>query len=185
MGTVAAPRRIVVVGAGMVGHRFVESLLSRPDAGVAVTLLGDEGRHPYDRVGLTGFFAGRTPAELTLSRDAFDDARIEVPEQGDDRHPESDDGPDLVLEQVWIRGGGDHIDREALDTGRSHDAHLVLDQRWRFAYHSQRAEPAGAADGRHQLGAGGAAHCGRQDGHGAAEHPRCDGATRQRSAPRA
>ena len=77
-GHPAAPQRIVVAGAGMVGHRFVESLLSRDDVDVQVTLLGEEGRHPYDRVGLTSFFSGRTPDELTLARDVFDDPRVDV-----------------------------------------------------------------------------------------------------------
>ncbi|GEP49053.1 putative nitrite reductase [Microbacterium saccharophilum] len=58
--------RIVVVGAGMVAHRFLESLLTRTDADLDVTLIGEEGRHPYDRVGLTGFFGGRGDDELTL-----------------------------------------------------------------------------------------------------------------------
>ena len=64
--------RIVVAGAGMVGHRFVESLLSRDDARVHVTLVGEEDRHPYDRVGLTGFFDGRSVADLTLDRAVVD-----------------------------------------------------------------------------------------------------------------
>ncbi|WP_205829450.1 nitrite reductase large subunit NirB [Microbacterium sp. MEC084] len=70
------PRRIVVVGAGMVAHRFVESLLSRTDADVRVTLIGDEGRHPYDRVGLTGFFSGAGADDLTLDRGVLDDERL-------------------------------------------------------------------------------------------------------------
>ena len=64
--------RIVVAGAGMVGHRFVESLLSRDDARAHVTLVGEEDRHPYDRVGLTGFFDGRSVADLTLDRTVVD-----------------------------------------------------------------------------------------------------------------
>ena len=52
-------RHVVVVGAGMVAHRFVESLRSRdPDGLWRVTVIGEEDRHPYDRVGLTSFFAG-------------------------------------------------------------------------------------------------------------------------------
>ncbi|MBW8764451.1 MAG: nitrite reductase large subunit [Microbacterium sp.] len=67
---------IVVVGAGMVAHRFVESLLSRTDAAVRVHVFGDEGRGPYDRVGLTGFFSGATGDDLTLDRSVFDDERV-------------------------------------------------------------------------------------------------------------
>ncbi|MEL5990324.1 nitrite reductase large subunit NirB [Microbacterium phosphatis] len=81
-----SPRRIVVVGAGMVAHRFVESLLSRTDESaegdaapsprLSVTLLGEEGRMPYDRVGLTGFFAGSSADELTLERTPVGDERV-------------------------------------------------------------------------------------------------------------
>ncbi|MEN8600644.1 nitrite reductase large subunit NirB [Microbacterium rhizosphaerae] len=68
--------RIVVVGAGMVAHRFVESLLSRAGEGWRVTMIGEEDRDPYDRVGLTAFFAGAGPEDLTLDRGLFDDERV-------------------------------------------------------------------------------------------------------------
>ncbi|GGD78249.1 nitrite reductase large subunit [Microbacterium murale] len=71
-----AATRVVVVGAGMVAHRFVESVLSNTEGAVLITVIGDEGRHPYDRVGLTGYFSGSTPAELTLDRAVFDDERV-------------------------------------------------------------------------------------------------------------
>ncbi|SNS93933.1 nitrite reductase (NADH) large subunit [Micrococcales bacterium KH10] len=47
---ITTTNEILVVGAGMVAHRFVESLLSRADDSVHITVLGDEGRAPYDRV---------------------------------------------------------------------------------------------------------------------------------------
>ena len=49
-------RNVVVVGHGMVGHRFVEALRSR-DAGGGwrVTVLAEEADAAYDRVGLTGY----------------------------------------------------------------------------------------------------------------------------------
>lgn len=72
----ALPHEIVVVGAGMVAHRFVESLLSRGGVPVRVTVVGDEDRAPYDRVGLTGFFSGATPEDLTLDASVFDDDRV-------------------------------------------------------------------------------------------------------------
>ena len=58
---------VVVVGGGMVAHRFVEALRSR-DTGSAfsVTVLAEEARAPYDRVGLSAFFSGSTPEELAL-----------------------------------------------------------------------------------------------------------------------
>ena len=67
---------VVVVGAGMVAHRFVESLLSRAGDQWRVTLIGEEGRHPYDRVGLTGFFGGASPDDLTLERSVLEDERV-------------------------------------------------------------------------------------------------------------
>ncbi|HET6732740.1 nitrite reductase large subunit NirB [Mycobacterium sp.] len=49
-------RNVVVVGHGMVGHRFVEALRSRdPDGGWRVTVLAEEADAAYDRVGLTGY----------------------------------------------------------------------------------------------------------------------------------
>lgn len=74
----AVPHEILVVGAGMVAHRFVESLLSRGGTPVRVTVVGDEDRAPYDRVGLTSFFSGATPEDLTLDRSVFDDDRVQL-----------------------------------------------------------------------------------------------------------
>jgi nitrite reductase (NADH) large subunit len=49
-------RNVVVVGHGMVGHRFVEALRSRDSAGGwRVTVLAEEADAAYDRVGLTGY----------------------------------------------------------------------------------------------------------------------------------
>ncbi len=67
---------IVVVGAGMVAHRFVESLLARADETWQVTVIGEEDRHPYDRVGLTGFFGGATADELSLDAAPLSDPRV-------------------------------------------------------------------------------------------------------------
>ncbi len=62
--------RLVVVGNGMVSHRFLELLAARgAKAGqppFEVTLVGEEPRLAYDRVGLSTFFDGRTPEEMTL-----------------------------------------------------------------------------------------------------------------------
>ncbi len=67
---------VVVVGAGMVAHRFVDSLLSRSGDDWRVTLIGEEARHPYDRVGLTSFFGGASAEELELERSVIDDERV-------------------------------------------------------------------------------------------------------------
>src|SRR5438552_189412 len=62
--------RLVVVGNGMVSHRFLELVAARAarNAGASfeVTVVGEEPRLAYDRVGLSTFFDGRTPEEMTL-----------------------------------------------------------------------------------------------------------------------
>jgi nitrite reductase (NADH) large subunit len=64
--------RLVVVGNGMVGHRFLEMVRDRAAAtGRApfqVTVIGEEPRLAYDRVGLSAFFDGKTADELSLAR---------------------------------------------------------------------------------------------------------------------
>ncbi|WP_221584172.1 nitrite reductase large subunit NirB [Microbacterium sp. G2-8] len=67
---------VVVVGAGMAAHRFVESVVSRDTGPLRITVIGDERRLPYDRVGLTSFFAGAAPDDLVLDRAPFDDPRV-------------------------------------------------------------------------------------------------------------
>src|SRR5687768_15533852 len=59
--------RVVVVGAGMVGHRFTEEL-HRLDPSVEITLLGEEEYEPYNRILLTELLAGRVDlAGLTMA----------------------------------------------------------------------------------------------------------------------
>ena len=68
----SAPRRLRVVGGGMVAHRLVEALRDRDTEGVwAVDVYCEEPHPPYDRVGLTSYFSGRTPEDLLLG--AWDD----------------------------------------------------------------------------------------------------------------
>lgn len=75
MSSTRSAPRIVVVGAGMVAHRFVESLLS--DGGDwAVTVIGEEEQHPYDRVGLTSYFAGASMTDLELDPEPMRDSRV-------------------------------------------------------------------------------------------------------------
>ncbi len=60
-----ARRRVVVVGNGMVAHRFCERLAAGDD--FALTCIGEEPRPAYDRVHLSEIFAGRTAADLELA----------------------------------------------------------------------------------------------------------------------
>ena len=63
----SARMKILVVGNGMVGQRFVEALhAADPDRRVEITVLGEEPRAAYDRVGLTSYFNGKTAEELSL-----------------------------------------------------------------------------------------------------------------------
>src|SRR5262245_25515112 len=63
-----APTTVVVIGNGMVGHRFCERLLARDDERrFRLVVVGEEPRPAYDRVHLSEFFAGRTADELQLA----------------------------------------------------------------------------------------------------------------------
>jgi len=63
----SARRQLVVVGNGMVGHKFLEELVAKGlTSQFAVTVLGEEPRAAYDRVHLSEFFAGKSAADLSL-----------------------------------------------------------------------------------------------------------------------
>lgn len=66
--------KIVVVGHGMVGHKFLESLAEAGVAGAEVTVLCEEPRAAYDRVHLSEFFAGKTAEDLSLVAPGFFEA---------------------------------------------------------------------------------------------------------------
>lgn len=65
-------RTVVVVGDGMVGHRFCE-LLTERDSGerFRIVCFGEEPRPAYDRVHLSDFFAGKTADDLQLESRAW------------------------------------------------------------------------------------------------------------------
>lgn len=79
-------RRVVVIGYGMAGSRLAEGIRRRDPGGerVRLTVVGDEGRRPYDRtllstvvaglppdaVVLPGHGVGRTPGAVALDRGA-------------------------------------------------------------------------------------------------------------------
>ena len=62
--------RIVVVGNGMVGQRFLEQLVAR-SAEHEITVFSEEPRPAYDRVQLTSYFSGRTAADLNVVPERF------------------------------------------------------------------------------------------------------------------
>ena len=63
--------KIVVVGHGMVGHKFLESLAESGLPDLDVTVLCEEPRAAYDRVHLSEFFSGKTADELSLVAPGF------------------------------------------------------------------------------------------------------------------
>ncbi len=63
---------LVVVGNGMVGHKFLERLVAKnAQQNWNVITFGEEPRVAYDRVNLSGFFAGKTAADLSLVTPGF------------------------------------------------------------------------------------------------------------------
>ncbi|MET9022234.1 nitrite reductase large subunit NirB [Actinopolymorpha sp. NPDC004070] len=71
--------KLVVVGNGMVGQRFVEALRARDTEGRwEVTVLAEESRPAYDRVGLSAYFTGTSAEELSLVPEGFYDDAAEV-----------------------------------------------------------------------------------------------------------
>jgi nitrite reductase (NADH) large subunit len=62
-----AARRLVVIGNGMVGQRFVQALRERDrDRCWRITVLSEEPRRAYDRVALSSYLDGAGAAELDL-----------------------------------------------------------------------------------------------------------------------
>ena len=62
--------KIVVIGNGMVGQRFLEQLVSRGER-FEITVFCEEPRPAYDRVQLTSFFSGKTASDLSVIPDRF------------------------------------------------------------------------------------------------------------------
>ena len=58
--------KIIVIGHGMVGHKFLESLADDGAPHLDVTVLCEEPRPAYDRVHLSEFFSGKSADDLSL-----------------------------------------------------------------------------------------------------------------------
>jgi nitrite reductase (NADH) large subunit len=63
-------KRLVVIGNGMVGHKFLERMFSK-SAGWEFVAFCEEPRVAYDRVNLSGFFSGKTAGDLSLVEPGF------------------------------------------------------------------------------------------------------------------
>ena len=72
-------RRIVVVGHGMVGHRFVEAAIERGlTATHDIVILGEEPRAAYDRVALTSYYEVGDKALSFLPTGTYADPRVSL-----------------------------------------------------------------------------------------------------------
>ena len=73
-------KNLVVVGNGMVGHKFLELMIQK-DVSQEWNLVTfcEEPRVAYDRVNLSGYFSGKTAADLTLVEPGYyQDNQIEI-----------------------------------------------------------------------------------------------------------
>lgn len=65
-------KKVVVVGNGMVGHRFIEELVSNDvNKQFEIISFGEEPRLAYDRVHLTSYLGGKTAEELSLVKPGY------------------------------------------------------------------------------------------------------------------
>lgn len=60
-------KRILVVGNGMVGHKFIEALIQSENAQIEIITLCEEPSLAYDRVQLSSYFADKTANDLALT----------------------------------------------------------------------------------------------------------------------
>ncbi|MDA0129053.1 nitrite reductase large subunit NirB [Vibrio sp. MarTm2] len=66
--------KLVVIGNGMVGHRYIEDLVEKTDASqYEITVFCEEPRVAYDRVHLSSYFSHHTADELSLVKEGFYD----------------------------------------------------------------------------------------------------------------
>lgn len=66
--------KILMIGHGMVGHKFIESVLEQAGDDIELTILAEERHLAYDRVHLTEYFSGKSVKDLSLCRSDFADA---------------------------------------------------------------------------------------------------------------
>lgn len=64
-------QRIVVVGNGMVGHKFIDSVITDQEVDYEVITFSEESRLAYDRVQLSAFFSGKNADDLALTDQAY------------------------------------------------------------------------------------------------------------------
>ena len=73
-------KRLIVIGNGMVGHRFLDSLVKSEAASqFDIQVFGEEAHAAYDRVHLSEYYTGRTAEDLSLAdADFYQDHNISL-----------------------------------------------------------------------------------------------------------
>lgn len=67
-----AKKNLIVIGNGMVGHKFLERIIANgASANWNLITFCEEPRVAYDRVNLSSFFSGKTAADLTVVKPGF------------------------------------------------------------------------------------------------------------------
>ncbi|MGJ8581031.1 MAG: nitrite reductase large subunit NirB, partial [Psychromonas sp.] len=64
-------QRVIVVGNGMVGHKFIDTIIGTDNHNFEVITFSEESRLAYDRVQLSYFFSGKTADDLALTDAAY------------------------------------------------------------------------------------------------------------------
>ena len=72
--------KIVILGNGMVGHRFIEEILNKECSdNYTITVFCEEKNIAYDRVSLSSYFDGKTKEDLSLvPKGYYNDNGVEV-----------------------------------------------------------------------------------------------------------
>lgn len=63
--------KIVIIGNGMAGFKLCEKLVSKSLSRFQIAVFGEEPRPAYDRVHLTDYFSGVSPAQLSLTPEGW------------------------------------------------------------------------------------------------------------------
>src|SRR5689334_15814349 len=80
MRNLTPKKTIIVVGNGMVGHKFLDLMIRRgATEQFRLVTFCEETRLAYDRVNLSGYFAGKSADDLSLvAPGLYDDNGIEI-----------------------------------------------------------------------------------------------------------
>ena len=106
--------RLIVIGNGPVGHRFLEDLVASGQAHrFDITVFGEESRKAYDRVHLTAWFESRDANQLNMVPEGFyetNDIRCisgdkVVSIDRENKRVKSEQGEDLAYDKIVLATG--------------------------------------------------------------------------------